>query len=133
MLVYPVTIYEKEPGEKYHIVYVSDLDIATQGEDIAECIVMARDLIGNYIIEMEDTGRDVPAPFSGHGEMFAGEDLKVFHDTLVDIDMEAFKRKVSKKVVKKNCTIPGWLAYEAEAEGINFSQVLQEALIEKLR
>ena len=34
--------------------------------------------------------------------------------------------------MKKNCTLPSWLCYEAEKANINFSAVLQEALKEKL-
>ena len=36
------------------------------------------------------------------------------------------------KAVKKTLTIPSWLNIAAEAQGINFSGVLQDALIEKL-
>ena len=36
------------------------------------------------------------------------------------------------KVVKKNCTLPSWLCYEAEKANINFSQVLQAALKKEL-
>ena len=36
------------------------------------------------------------------------------------------------KVVKKNCTLPSWLCYEAEKANINFSQVLQSALKKEL-
>jgi hypothetical protein len=35
------------------------------------------------------------------------------------------------KAVKKTLTIPEWLNEEEMAHGINFSQVLQEALIQK--
>lgn len=36
------------------------------------------------------------------------------------------------KSVKKTLTIPEWLNQEVLSEGINFSQVLQDALISKL-
>ena len=35
-------------------------------------------------------------------------------------------------MIRKNLTIPYWLNVEAEKAGINFSQVLQVALKEKL-
>lgn len=37
------------------------------------------------------------------------------------------------RVVKKNYTIPYWLCAKAETAGVNFSQLLQEALKSKLR
>jgi hypothetical protein len=36
------------------------------------------------------------------------------------------------RVVKKNCTIPSWLNFEAERAGVNFSAVLQAALKSEL-
>ena len=37
------------------------------------------------------------------------------------------------RAVKKTLSIPEWLNEEALAVGLNFSQVLQEALIQKLQ
>lgn len=36
-------------------------------------------------------------------------------------------------MVRKNLTIPSWLNEKAEELGINFSQVLQEALLQKVK
>ncbi|MDO4381259.1 MAG: HicB family protein, partial [Clostridia bacterium] len=36
------------------------------------------------------------------------------------------------RTVKKNCTLPSWLCYEAEKANINFSAVLQAALKREL-
>lgn len=46
--------------------------------------------------------------------------------------MMAYKKKNNSKAVKKTLTIPEWLNEEATTLGINFSQVLQEALISKV-
>ncbi len=51
---------------------------------------------------------------------------------VVEFDMEAYKRKHNSKAVKKTLSIPEWLNEEAMALGINFSQVLQEALMQKI-
>jgi hypothetical protein len=37
-----------------------------------------------------------------------------------------------KKAIKKTLTLPNWLNTLAERDGVNFSAVLQEALIAKL-
>lgn len=52
---------------------------------------------------------------------------------IVEFDFAAFKKRVNSKAVKKTLSIPGWLNEEATAKGINFSQVLQEALMNKLQ
>ena len=41
---------------------------------------------------------------------------------------DAWRKEVDNAVVRKNCTIPNWLNKKAEAAGVNFSQVLQDAL-----
>ena len=52
--------------------------------------------------------------------------------TFVDIDVEEFRAEVMNISVKKNCTLPQWLERKAVKAGLNFSQVLQEGLKQKL-
>ena len=52
--------------------------------------------------------------------------------TLVDVDISKYRNKYENRTVKKNCTIPYCLNADAEKAGINFSQLLQEALKQKL-
>jgi hypothetical protein len=51
---------------------------------------------------------------------------------LVGCDPRQYYRRNHSKAVKKTLTIPEWLKDEAERKNINFSQVLQEAIIDKL-
>ena len=51
---------------------------------------------------------------------------------LVSLDMAAYRRKHNTKAVKKTLSIPEWLNEEALALGLNFSQVLLEALLQKI-
>ena len=43
-------------------------------------------------------------------------------------DTDEWRRQFDNRAVKKNCTVPAWLNYKAEKAGVNFSQVLQDAL-----
>ena len=52
--------------------------------------------------------------------------------TLVDIDFAAYHRANDLRTVRKNVTLPSWLNDLAERNGVNFSQVLQESLKERL-
>lgn len=123
--VYPIII--KDTGEDYYV-RIPDFDIATQGTDIADAIFMARDVIGLVGIDMEDEGKDLPKPYSKKEEVNEGDIY-----TLVDIDFSEYRRKHENRSVKKNCTIPSWLNEEAIDAGVNFSRVLQEALINQLK
>ena len=123
--VYPVILHPEPEGG--YTVFVPDLDIGTQGETVAECIDMARDAIGLWGICEQDAGRSIPAP-SGlapcHGE---GEIV-----TLVDIDFDAYRRAQDTRAIRKNVTIPSYLNDLAERAGVNFSQVLQDGLKQRL-
>mgnify|MGYP000762717635 FL=1 len=46
--------------------------------------------------------------------------------------MLEYQKKHNSRAVKKTLSIPEWLNEEAIARGVNFSQVLQEALMLKL-
>ena len=117
------------------LVEVPDLDILTEGKDMAEAIEMARDAIELKCVSMEDDGMEIPMP-SEIGSLdaskgtFAEDGETVV--SLVDIESGEYRRKIDTKTVRKNVTIPSWLNYEAEHAGINVSRVLQEALMKVL-
>ena len=46
--------------------------------------------------------------------------------------MDSYAEKYGDKAVRKNLTIPAWLNTFAEKQNINFSKVLQDALISHL-
>ena len=122
--VYPVVLTKEEDS---YYVRVPDFDASTQGENLADAIEMARDLIGLMAIDFEEDKKGIPLPNS---VKFETEKADIV--TLVDVDFLEYKKKHSNKMVRKNLTIPYWLNAEAEKAGINFSQVLQVALKEKL-
>ena len=115
------------PAAQGYMVTVPDFNCNTQGEDIAEALFMARDVIGAMGMAWEDMGKDIPAPGSVEFEAADGEIV-----TYVDVDFAEYRRKHDNRMVKKNCTIPFGLCEAAEKAGINFSSVLREALKEKL-
>jgi len=119
--VYPIIISEEKDG---YFVQIPDFESATQGESIADAIMMARDAIGLMGIDMLDAGKELPVPHSKEGEL--GEKDVV---SLVDVDFMEYRRRVDNRAVKKNCTIPYWLSVEAEKAGVNYSRILQDALI----
>ena len=122
---YPVVISKEDDGFFY--VEIPDFDIATQGMDIADAMEMARDAIGLMGIDLMDEGKVLPEPNIA-GINAAKEDIV----TLVDVDFVEYRRKVDNKAVKKNCTIPYWMNVEAEKAGINYSKLLQDAIMSVL-
>ncbi len=122
-----VFLVKLTPCETGYFVTIPDLDINTEGKDLANAIEMARDAIGLWGITEEDAGRSIPNP----------KLLNIDHESdeiiaLVDIDFIAYRKANDTRTIRKNCTIPSWLNVEAEAAKINFSKVLTEALEIKL-
>lgn len=134
-LVYPTFIAEYK-GD--FLVYVPDMDIYTEGENLADAIEMARDAIGLKGISLEDDGKELPAPSTVDAAVEkAKEDTEVFDYstgimTLVDIDFSEYRKRMDNKTVRRNVTLPNWLNVEVEKAHINVSRVLQEALMVKL-
>lgn len=111
-----------------YLVDIPDFDITTQGDDLADAIDMARDAINLMGITLEDEGKAVPvASDIGEIRLEPGQFC-----TLIDCDFDTYRKAMDNRAVKKNCTLPSWLNQRAEKAHINFSAVLQEALLERL-
>ena len=52
---------------------------------------------------------------------------------VIEFDLLAYKKRTSSRAVKKTLSIPEWLNEAAMAMDLNFSQILQEALISKIQ
>ena len=123
---YPIILMPEKTG---FTVFIPDFNINTEGEDLTDSIEMARDAIGLMGIDMEDDKRELPTPSKIENIKTQSGNIV----TLVDVDFAEYRRKNELKVVKKNCTLPSWLCYEAEKANINFSQLLQNAIKEELK
>lgn len=124
---YPIIMTQ---GREFLVVFVPDFNINTQGKDVPEAIEMARDAIGIMGIDMQDDGEALPeASRLADVQATAPSGSMV---SLVDVDFAEYRRKNDLRTVKKNCTIPSWLNFEAERAGVNFSAVLQAALKREL-
>jgi predicted RNase H-like HicB family nuclease len=124
-MVYPVIFTKTESG---YIAHVPDMNIDTQGRDLAEAIYMARDAIGLMGIDMQDDGNTLPSP-SDFASVPHGDDEIL---SMVDIDFDAYRRANEQRTVRRNVSLPSWLDEKAAKAGINVSATLKDALIEKL-
>ena len=97
---------------------------------------MARDAIGLKGMDYLEKNTELPIPSDKDSALRkAKEDADEDFDysdgilTLVDVDFEEYKKRMKNRAVKKNCTIPYWMSVEADKVGINYSRVLQEAIL----
>ncbi|XCP87158.1 type II toxin-antitoxin system HicB family antitoxin [Roseburia hominis] len=124
-LFYPA-IFHRE-GNGFWVSFPDLPECFTEGDDRNQAYEMAVDALGLALVSREKENEEIPVP-SRVEEVQAGEGVVV----VICFDMEEYKKKHSSRAVKKTLSIPEWLNEEALARGINFSQVLQEALIQKL-
>ena len=126
-LFYPAVFHEAEEGG-FWITFPDFPGCFSQGETMEEAYEMAVDALGLCISDMEKERSMLPAPTKPTEIAGNNNDAVV----IIEFDLEAYRRKHNSRAVKKTLTIPEWLNEEAMALGINFSQVLQEALLQKL-
>ena len=100
----------------------------TCGDDFDHALAMAEEAIGGHLFTMDETGEKIPEPTPVDRITLAEGDYIV----MVSVWMPLVAERIKPAFVRKNLTIPRWLNLKAEEAKINFSNVLQEALREKL-
>ena len=126
-LIYPAVFYPFSDGSGGYVVEFPDLPgCVTEGKNLEEAFEMATDAASGW--ELEEGN---PAPkASGYADVERRENGQV---NMVLLDMDAYAEQYGEKAVRKNVTIPAWLNAFAEKQKINFSQLLQEALMSKVQ
>lgn len=126
VVVYPAVLDDSENEKEVYTVSFPDVPEAfTSGNGLAEAILMGSEVLGAVLI-LHDK---IPEASDWKSLQDKNKD-KIVIPIAVDLDEAKVKSKPAK--VKKNTTIPGDIAREAEEAGINFSQTLTEALEAKL-
>ena len=125
-LFYPAVFHKAEEGG-FWVSFPDIPECMTQGDDMRDAYEMAVDALGLSLSTMEDAGEVIPE--ASPLDRVDAEDGTLI---IVEFDMAEYRRRHSSKAVKKTLTIPEWLNEAAVRENINFSQVLQEALMKKL-
>ena len=120
--IYPAIIHDDADGfwaEFPDLEYTS-----STGSTLTELVTNAQEAMELYILGALEDGESLPTPTFIRNLPCTN----TTYPTLVQTDIDLAKNS---KSVKKTLTIPAWLNDRALAKGINFSQILQEALVEK--
>ena len=124
-LFYPAVFHKEDNG--FWISFPDFPECFTEGDDMQQAYEMAVDALGLAIVSRSEEKEEIPNP-TDVSAVKADDGFIV----VLEFDMLAYLKKHNSKAVKKTLTIPEWLNESATAMGLNFSQVLQEALIAKL-
>ena len=126
-LFYPAIFHTAEEGG-FWITFPDLPECMTQGDDMQNAYEMAVDALGLAISSRKNERLEIPTPSKPHEINTSVDEYCV----VIEFDMLAYQKRTNSKAVKKTLTIPEWLNEEALSLGINFSQVLQEALLQKI-
>lgn len=123
-LFYPALFHKAEEGG-FWVTFPDFPDCFTQGESIDEAYEMATSALGLCITDLINDHQSLPA---------ASEPSAIISDSdttlvIISFDLDEYRRKNNSKSVKKTLTIPEWLNEAATQMNVNFSQVLQDALL----
>ena len=120
--IYPAIIHDDADGfwaEFPDLEYTS-----STGSTLTELVTNAQEAMELYILGALEDGQSLPSASSVRNLPITENT----YPTLVQTDIDLGKNS---KSIKKTLTIPAWLNERALEKGINFSQLLQEALVEK--
>ncbi len=137
--VYPAVFYEEDG--KISVIFPDLENLATFGDNMADAMRMAQDACGLYLFTALRDGEVLPTP-SALSEINLAAILKDFEMesaadsafvNMILVDMNEYTKRHSDKAIKKTLSIPMWLNTLCEERSINFSKVLQEALLAKIQ
>lgn len=124
-LTYPAVFYPCIEKKGCYTVEVPDLPgCVSEGKTLADALLMATDAASGWVLDELEDGHPVPSA-SAFENIIPNSGGFV---TMLVLDMDSYTGKYGAKAVRKNLTIPAWLNTFAEANHINFSQILQDAL-----
>lgn len=97
----------------------------TSGSNIADAIAMATDAASMLLVYMEDNGLEIPPAANQADIPHSADDIF----SLIQVDTLAYRAQTDTRAVRKNVSLPHWMAALADRRGINCSQVLQQGLL----
>lgn len=124
---YPA-IFTYEEGQEIAVVF-PDLNVATSGVDEEDALMSARELLGCVMYGIEVDEEEIPTPTPLAQLDFDSNE----RTALIDCYMPSIRMANVNKSVNRTVTLPAWLNASALEMGLNFSQILQDALKERVQ
>lgn len=130
---YPACFYEEHEGN-YSVIFPDLNHLGTCGDTLEEAFAMAIDLLAGYLYDLKREKKVLPVP-SDMKSIDVNDEYDGYKNAFVNmvtVDVEEYAKAHFEKPVKKTLSIPQWLNDTAIAHKINFSKVLQAALMKEL-
>ena len=120
-----------EPGtDGSYSVFFPDLPgCYSYGKDLDEAQRMATEAASLHVYGLEQDKEEIPVP----SVVLSKEDTEGNVIMPVTIHPDLFRMKKDNERVKTNTTLPAWLKRIAEEQKVNYSRILEGALIDYLK
>jgi predicted RNase H-like HicB family nuclease len=123
--------FETTPDKNSYSAFFPDLPgCISVGATFEETRRHAAEALELHIYGMEKDGDELPVP--SDAKEINPEEIEGCIISPVTVYPDLFRHEMDNRAVRTNTTIPAWLKELAEANGINYSQVLTSALMEML-
>ncbi|MCD8381224.1 MAG: type II toxin-antitoxin system HicB family antitoxin [Lachnospiraceae bacterium] len=126
---YTAVITPEEDGTGFYA-RVPDLPgCFTTGKDFSDTVEQITDAASIWLVFAEDEHPENILKPTAQCNIEHSADAIL---TVLQIDTLAYRAKTDTRAVRKNVSLPAWMANLADKRGINCSQVRQEGLMKKL-
>ncbi|PIE54099.1 MAG: pilus assembly protein HicB [Dethiosulfovibrio peptidovorans] len=132
---YPAILGYDAPTKKYYVLWPDLPGCTTTGSDEDEALENAREAMSLHLWGMEDDGDDIPSPTPIQSLDLSEyeEEGGTFVVILVEVWMPSFRERMETKAVNRTVTLPGWMDREAKQASLNYSQILQDGIMTRLK
>ena len=118
-------IFSKD--EEGWLVEFPDLErCVTNTDTLEEAIIQANNILEDYMAILERDNAIIP-------EATPYEKINAPIKQRIVVSMQNARLRWQNKTVKRTVTLPAWIEQKAIEAGFNFSQVLQSALVKKMK
>ena len=124
-IVYPAILTPCEKKQGYTIIIPDLKGCVSEGDSLEDAIAMGTDAACGYIVSEIEDGNELPKPTKQTSLKLKKNQLT----SLVICDTDKYEEKYSKKIVRKNVSIPAYLNTYGELHNLNFSKILKDAIM----
>ena len=124
-----LAVLEPSTDGSYSIYFPDLLGCTSFANNLEEAAYMATEAASIHVYSMECDGEEIPIPSLN----LSKEDTDGNIILPVTIHPDLFRIKKDNERIKTNTTLPAWLKRIAEEQNVNYSRLLEAALIDYLK
>ena len=126
-MIYPALLEVRDSGK--YVARVPDVPgCVTSGRTIEEVFENVKDALAGCLCVLEDEDESLPTPSDPASVAKDGSTV-----ILVEVDLLRYREETDTRAVRKNVSMPAWMATMADKHNLNCSQLLQRAIRRELQ